>query len=122
MLTEDDFDQRVELSEWFLIRCEAEPDSPRCNLWTDEALFKLNGWINPHEVIQEELNVPGLTVWAGIWSGGIVGPYFFDSTVTRESYLEMLHEVVLPELENSPLYDNTEIIWQQDSAPPHYYL
>jgi hypothetical protein len=71
MLTEDDFDRRVEFSEWFLIRCEAEPDFLRCILWTDEALFKLNGQINihnsvywsdsnPHEVIQEELNVPGL--------------------------------------------------------------
>jgi hypothetical protein len=34
----------------------------------------------------------------------------------------MLREVVLPELENSPLYDNTEIIWQQEGAPPHYSL
>jgi hypothetical protein len=34
----------------------------------------------------------------------------------------VLHEVVLPELENSPLYDNTEVIWQQDGAPPHYSL
>jgi hypothetical protein len=25
MLTEDDFDRRLEFSEWFLIRCEAEP-------------------------------------------------------------------------------------------------
>jgi hypothetical protein len=33
----------------------------------------------------------------------------------------MLREVVLPELENSSLYDNTEI-WQQDGAPPHYSL
>jgi hypothetical protein len=52
-----------------LIRCEAEPDFPRRILWTDEASFKLNGRINshnnvywsdsnPHEVIQEELNVP----------------------------------------------------------------
>jgi hypothetical protein len=51
-----------------------------------------------------------------------MGPYFFDGTVTGESYLEMLREVVLPELENSPSYDNTEIIWQQDGAPPHYSL
>jgi hypothetical protein len=51
-----------------------------------------------------------------------VCPYFFDGTVTGESYLEMLREVVLPELENSPLYDNTEIIWQQDGASPHYSL
>jgi hypothetical protein len=30
----------------------------------------------------------------------------------------MLREVVFPELENSLLYDNTEIIWQQDGASP----
>jgi hypothetical protein len=67
----DDFDRRVEFSEWFLIRCEAEPDFPRSILWTDEASITLNGGINKHnsvycsdsnthEVIQEELNVPGL--------------------------------------------------------------
>jgi hypothetical protein len=85
MLTEDDFYRRIEFSEWFLIRCEAEPDFPRRILWTDEASFKLNGRINKHNSVywgdfnphEEELNVPGLTVWAGIWSGGIVGPYFF---------------------------------------------
>jgi hypothetical protein len=86
MLTEDDFDRRVEFSEWFLIHCEAEPDFLRHILCTDEASIKLNGRINRHnsvywsdsnlhEVIQEELNDPGLTVWAGIWSGGIVGPF-----------------------------------------------
>jgi hypothetical protein len=42
-LTENDFDRRVEFSEWFLIRCEAEPDFPQRVLWTDEASFKLNG-------------------------------------------------------------------------------
>jgi hypothetical protein len=71
MLTEYDFDQRVDFSEWLLIRCEAEPDFPRRILWTDEASFKLNGRINRHnsvywsdsnrhEVIEEKLNVPGL--------------------------------------------------------------
>jgi hypothetical protein len=54
--------------------------------------------------------------------GGIMGPYFLYGTVTGESYLEMLREVVLPELENIPLYDNTEIIWQQDCVPPIYSL
>jgi hypothetical protein len=34
---------------------------------------------------------------------------FFDGTVTGESYLEMLREVVLPELENSPLYNTLRI-------------
>jgi hypothetical protein len=43
MLTEDDFDRRVEFSEWFLIHCEAEPDFLRRILLTDEASIKLNG-------------------------------------------------------------------------------
>jgi hypothetical protein len=71
MLTEDDFDRSAEFSEWFLILCEALPDFPRRILWTDEASLKLNGRINrrnsvylsdsnPHDVIQVELNVPGL--------------------------------------------------------------
>jgi hypothetical protein len=40
-----------------------------------------------------------------------VGPYFFYVTVIGELYLEMLREVVLRELENIQLYDNSEIIW-----------
>jgi hypothetical protein len=71
MLREDDFDRRVELSEWFLIRCEAEPNFHQRILWTDVVSFILNSRINrhnsvywsdsnPHGVIQEELNVPGL--------------------------------------------------------------
>jgi hypothetical protein len=47
-LTEDDFDRRVEFSEWFLICCEAEPDFPQHILWTDGASFKLNSRINRH--------------------------------------------------------------------------
>jgi hypothetical protein len=120
MLTEDDFDPMVELSKWVLIHCEAEPDFPRRILWTDRASFKLNGRINRHNSVycsesklhEVELNVRGITVWAGIWSGGIVSPYFFYGTVTGESYLEMLREVVLLELENNLSYNSTEIIWQ----------
>jgi hypothetical protein len=48
------------------------------------------------------------------------GFLLFMVLLTVESYLEMLREVVLSELENSPLYDNTDIISQQDGTPPHY--
>jgi hypothetical protein len=51
MLTEGDFDRRVEFSECFLIRCETEPDFPRRILWTDVASFKLNGRINRHDSV-----------------------------------------------------------------------
>jgi hypothetical protein len=48
--------------------------------------------------------------------------HFFSFSVTGESHLEMLCEVVLPELRKRLLYDKTEIIWQQEGAPPHYSL
>jgi hypothetical protein len=64
-----------------------------------------------HELIQEKLNFRGLTFWGGIWSGGIVGPYFIDVTLTGEH--TMKYEVTLFCLNEgkSPLHDNTEIIW-----------
>jgi hypothetical protein len=134
-LHEDDPDRRVEFCEQYIIRQEADNNFYKRILWSDEATFKLNGRINrhncvywaaknPHAVISHELNVPGVTVWAGIWSGGVIGPYFYDGTVNAENYLEMLHEVFL-ELENSPTFEQLRrrsIIWQQDGAPPHYGL
>ena len=32
---------------------------------------------------------PGVFVWAGLWSGGIIRPYFFDDTVDGVSYLNV---------------------------------
>jgi hypothetical protein len=66
--------------------------------------------------------VSGVTVWAGIWSQGIVGPNFFEGTVTADAYLKMLRDVVFLELENSPQYEIVTLIWQQNGAPLHYGL
>jgi hypothetical protein len=49
---------------------------------TDEVTFKLNGQVsrrncarwaseNSHKILQEELDVPEITVLSGIWSGGL---------------------------------------------------
>ena len=37
-----------------------------------------------------------------------------------ENYLEILHEVVVPQLQTKPNFD--ELFFQQDGAPPHYAL
>jgi hypothetical protein len=128
----------IPTEEWSFVNdissvMKAVPNFSKSVLWIGEACFKLNVCVNrqncvywsdknPHEIIQEELNVPGVTVWAGIWSQ-IVGPYFFfEGTITADAYLEMLRDVVLPELENSPQYEDVTLIWQQDGAPPHYGL
>lgn len=36
---------------------------------------------NPHDVISQELNVPVVTIWAGIWSAGVIVPHFYDGTM-----------------------------------------
>ncbi len=54
-------------------------------IWSDEVIFKLNGHLNQHNCIyratdnpritlQEELNVPGVTVWVGVTIRSLLGP------------------------------------------------
>ena len=40
-------------------------------------------------------------------------------TVNGENYLEMFHEVVVPQLQTKP---NFELFFKQDGASPHYAL
>lgn len=131
-LTEDDPDRRLQFAEWYVIRCEAFEEFFKTILWSDEAQFKLNGRINrhncvywstenPHITMQEELNVPGVTVWLGVCSFGIVGPYFFDATVTGIAYLDLLMEL-REELNNNPDFSGRGLTLQQDGAPPHYAI
>jgi len=57
-------------------------------------------------------------VWCGILDGHIVGPHFFDGSVTGKSYVRMLRDV-LPRMF---VDENTvQRMWlQQDGAPRHY--
>ncbi|KAJ4425934.1 hypothetical protein ANN_27560 [Periplaneta americana] len=50
---------------------------------------------------------------------GLIGPFFFDGTVTGQVYLNMLCTSVLPAIRT--LYGNEEFYFQQDGAPPHYH-
>ncbi|MCP4489021.1 MAG: transposase, partial [Gammaproteobacteria bacterium] len=130
-LNEDDPDRRIEFCEWFIQQAEADTNFVDRVIWTDEATFKLNGHINrhncvywsdenPHEVLEKDLNSPGVMVWAGTSSSGIIGPFFFQGTVSGDSYLKLITEEVWPEIADWP--DLDAVLWQQDGAPPHYSL
>jgi hypothetical protein len=69
-------------------------------------------------VITQEINAPGVTVWAGISSGGIIGPFFFSDTVTAESYLEKLNDEIVPAIESRMNLE--EIFYMHDGAPARY--
>ena len=63
-----------------------------------------------------------VTVWCGLWAGGIIGPYFFKDdairnvTVNGERYREMISNFLLPKMQELDLHD----MWfQQDGATQH---
>lgn len=59
--------------------------------------------------------------WAGIIDGTIIGPYYFDENVSSRTYLEMLENFVIPELEMRE-FDLNQICYMHDGAPAHYTL
>jgi len=71
---------------------------------------------NPHNVMEKNVNKAGVCVWAGMSSEGVIGPFFFDTTVTADKYLAMLKDNVVPLLEGKDLY------FMHDGAPAHYSL
>jgi hypothetical protein len=128
-LNDDDPDRRCEFAGFFLSLVADDSSLLEQIIWTDESSFKLNGHVsqhncvyyateNPHIVIAQEMNVPGVIVWAGIWSGGIIGPFFFRDTVTAQSYLEKLNDEIVPTIESRMNLE--EIFYMHDGAPAHY--
>ena len=100
-------------------------------LFSDEAVFHLSGEVNRHNCVywssdnpshttMKPLQSPKIVVWMGLWSGGLIGPYVFDATVNGESYLEMLRDWLLPQLQHIDSFNDGELFFQQDGAPPHW--
>ena len=125
-LNEDDPDRCLQFCEIFLQYSIENPHIFNKIIQSDEAQFKLNGrvtrdnWVYWSDTNPHELNVPGITVWAGICNDGLIGPFFFDGTVKAQNYLEMLQQQFLPAAEN--LVNLSEFHFQQDGATPHYGL
>ncbi|GFY14360.1 DUF4817 domain-containing protein [Trichonephila clavipes] len=64
------------------------PDFHKRTLFSDEAHFCLNGYVNkqncriwseanPQVYVETPLQSEKLTIWCALWAGGIIGSYFF---------------------------------------------
>lgn len=102
-------------------------------IMSDEAHFHLSGYVNkqnyrfwgtenPQVTHEEPLHPLKVTVWCGVYAGGVIGPYFFEDdvgqtlTVNGERYRVMITEFMLPRLHELELED----MWfQQDGATAH---
>jgi len=65
------------------------------------------------------LTSPQLSVWCGVSYRGIVGPFFFEGTVTGAAYLIMLQVSTVPAVRQ--LCGDEDMWYQQDGTPPHYH-
>ncbi|GFU18659.1 isocitrate dehydrogenase subunit gamma, mitochondrial [Trichonephila clavipes] len=112
------YDQaRRRFVEWAQNEIAVVPDFHKRILFSDEAHFWLNGYVNkqncciwseanPQVYVETPLHPEKLTVWCALWAGGIIGPYFFKNdeghnvTVNGDRYRAMITNFFIPELNN----------------------
>lgn len=128
-----DLPQRLTFGEWALAKLEEDPFFYRKIVFSDEAHFWLNGYVNKQncriwsedqpEALQElPMHPKKVTVWCGLWAGGIIGPYFFKGddgrniTVNGERYRVMIDDFFMPKMEE---LDMPDMWFQQDGATCH---
>lgn len=127
-----DYDKRMNFTNKFLQLANNE-DFINHLIMSDEAHFHLNGYVNkqnqrfwasenPREIFETPLQTAKVTVWCGITSSRIIGPYFFEDvngntvSVNGDRYRQMIQEYLLPEIRSMNIAD---IYFQQDGAPCH---
>ncbi|GFV74439.1 putative DD41D transposase [Trichonephila clavipes] len=87
---QNDHPARRRFVEWAQNEIAVVPDFHKRILFSDEAHFCLNGYVNkqncrlwneanPQVYVKTPLHPEKLTVWCALWAGGIIGPYFFKN-------------------------------------------
>ncbi|GFY35967.1 putative DD41D transposase [Trichonephila clavipes] len=130
---QNDHQARRRFVEWAQNEIAVVPDFHKRILFSDEANFWLNGYVNqqncriwseanPHVYVKTPLHPEKLTVWCALWAGGIIGPYFIKNdeghnvTVNGDRYKTMITNFFIPELNN---HDVQELWFQQDGSTCH---
>ncbi|GFV69950.1 uncharacterized protein TNCV_1983171 [Trichonephila clavipes] len=130
---QNDHQARRRFVEWAQNEIAVVPDFHKRILFSDEAHFWLNGYVNkqncriwseanPQVYVETPLHPEKLTVWCALWAGGIISPYFFKNdeghnvTVHGDRYRAMITNFFIPALNN---HDIQELWFQQDGATCH---
>ncbi|GFV50314.1 hypothetical protein TNCV_622221 [Trichonephila clavipes] len=114
---QNDHQARRRFVEWAQNEIAVVPDFHKRVLFSDEAHFWLNGYVNKQNCriwseanlqvyVETPLHPEKLTVWCALWAGGIIGPYSFKNdeghnvTVNGDRYRAMITNFFIPELNN----------------------
>ncbi|GFS68599.1 uncharacterized protein TNCV_4584991 [Trichonephila clavipes] len=87
---QNDHQARRRFVEWAQNEIAVVPNFHKRILFSDEAHFWLNSYVNkqnchiwseakPQVHVETPLHPEKLTVWCALWAGGIIGPYFFKN-------------------------------------------
>ena len=128
MLSDKSIEERMVFCEMFVEKSRHDAFLENI-LFSDEAVFDLNPIINkqncriwssskPPAACFKTTSFPKKQmVWFGFTKHFHVGPYFFESNVTSETYCHMLKTFLIPQLKAKRKFSST--IFQQDGARPH---
>ncbi|GFV04293.1 transposase [Trichonephila clavipes] len=94
---QNDQQARRRFVEWAQNEIAVVPDFHKRILFSDEAHFCLNGYVNkqnyriwseanPQVYVETPLHPEKLTVWCALWAGRIIGPYFFKNDEGHNVY------------------------------------
>jgi hypothetical protein len=130
-LRPEDYPRRKSFCEDFLRKVDRDPRFLSRVIFSDESLFTREGIFNSHNNHYWSDENPRLTrvrsfqirwkrnVWAGIIGRQILGPIYLPDNLNGANYVEFLQNTMPEFLEEIPLFERNNIIFQQDGAGPH---
>ena len=99
---------------------------------TDEAAFAMDGSVNTQNTCFWSENLPEgnffersirrekLSLWTGVCGNGcVIGPFFYEGTLTAIKYEEMFDDRILPSIREAYGNVRRDIWFMQDGAPAH---
>ena len=127
-LSDEAIQRRLFFASDFLELIDRHIVDPNRIIFSDEAHFWLDGFVNrqnfriwgsqkPEFLRTKPLHPQKITVWAALSSEGIIGPIFIDQSVDKDVYEGILNDYFLPEAQRMGWLDGKHF-FQQDGAPP----
>lgn len=127
-----DLAKRLDFCNWLLNMVDEDENFPLKIMFTDEANFSRDAQVNLHNAHYWAVENPhwlrecrfqrkwSFNVWAGIFNGSVIGPHFFDGTLTGHRYKEEILEAIVDAfISEIPLSEYRVMYYQHDGAPPH---
>lgn len=133
-LFEEDFQKRVEFCNWAQAKIRLNLDFFDKVLFSDEATFHKNGFVNRHNFHYYSDHNPrifrqidrqhrwSINVWGGIIGDLVIGPHFFNGHLNGEMYLDFLQNELPRLCQNVPVATRNTMWLQHDGAPAHYSM